>query len=469
VATPLKFGTDGWRAVIAQDYTYANLARVTQGLIDYLQAQHDRPQVMLGYDARFNGQGFAEAVATQLADAGIKVFISPGFVSTPMVSLATMQRQCHMGVVITASHNPPSYSGFKLKGPYGGPAFPALVAEVEGRIPDEVPAVTGAFEAYLDAKQIEYYDQEALYVNHIKQSFDLKAIQAAGFQVGYDAMYGSGQSAIRRLLPAAELLHCEFNPSFMGQAPEPIERNLEPFRTLIREKGLDFGLATDGDADRIGLFDEAAQFVDSHHILLLLIHYLAGFKQLSGKVVYTFSCTGKIAKLCAHYGLEAQVTQIGFKYIGEIMAHEEVLVGGEESGGIAVAGHIPERDGIFIGLVLLEFMAKTGKRLPELIQEVYDIVGSFKMGRNDLHLTNARKQAVMDRCAGEGFSAFGDFRVQRVESVDGYKFHLAEDKWVMIRPSGTEPVLRVYAEGPDDATVRAILAATVGTLEAVQV
>ncbi|MFW5658886.1 MAG: phosphoglucomutase/phosphomannomutase family protein, partial [Bacteroidota bacterium] len=349
---------------------------------------------------------------------------------------------------------------------FGGPAYPSMIAEIENQTPDEpVPVDMTRLDALLDSKMIEYYDAEALYQNQLKQSFDWKAIRDSGITVGYDAMYGAGQDVMRDLFPTATLLHCEHNPSFEGQAPEPIARNLSNFQHSIKAKGIQFGLATDGDADRIGLFDQNADFVDSHHILLLLVHYLHKYKAMKGKVVCTFSVTSKLKTLCDHYGIELQVTKIGFKYIGEIMANETVLVGGEESGGIAVAGHIPERDGIYIGLTLLEFMAETGKTLPELIQEVYDIVGSFKMGRNDLHIAEDKKWQVMDGCKAGDFKQFGDYKVESVEDIDGYKFHLGDDRWVMIRPSGTEPVLRVYAEADNDDRVADILKQALAAIE----
>lgn len=475
MATPIKFGTDGWRAVIAREFTYANLARVTEATGLWLKqqtvnlSQQGQPQVMLGYDCRFEGAAFARACANQLAQQGIKVFLSPGFVSTPMVSLATLQRQCTAGIILTASHNPPEYSGFKIKAHYGGPATASIISAVEALIPDAAADYPDRFDALVESRQIEYYDMEALYLNHVKQTFDFAAIQQSGLAIGYDAMYGAGQTAMRKLFspkdfPQQHFLHAEFNPSFLGQAPEPIERNLGPFQALMRDKQIPWGLATDGDADRIGLFDERGRFIDSHHILLLLVHYLHQVKGMRGRVVFTFSCTNKIAKLCEAYGIPYTITKIGFKYIAEIMTQEPVLVGGEESGGIAVMGHAPERDGIYIGLMLLEAMAKSGKTLGQLIDEVYAVVGPFSVERNDLHLTEAQKQAVLKQAKGGGWRAFGPFNVMKEEATDGFKYHLQQNAqpvgWVLIRPSGTEPVLRVYAEAPDRATAEMILSAT---------
>ncbi|MFN0203857.1 MAG: phosphoglucomutase/phosphomannomutase family protein [Bacteroidia bacterium] len=460
----IKFGTDGWRAIIAKEYTFDNLARVTQATIAWLKASYTNPSIMLGYDCRFNGKLFAEHAANIFAQNGIKVFLSPNFVSTPMISLATFKRQASAGIILTASHNPAEYSGYKIKGHYGGPAFPSMITAVEDQILDEVPVYEDKFSALVESKMIEYYDMEALYINHIKESFDLKLIRESGIKIGYDAMYGAGQNVIRKILPDAVRLHCDFNPSFKGTAPEPIEKNLHVFEDLIKQEKIQVGLATDGDADRIGLYDENANFVDSHHILLLLIHYMVNHKGLKGKVVSTFSCTKKIQRLCEHYGLENEVTKIGFKYICEIMLNENVIVGGEESGGIAIAGHVPERDGIFIGLTIMELMAKSGKSLTQLVQEIYDLVGSFYFGRNDLRLTEEKKQSVIAACKEGKFQQFGAYTAEKMEDLDGYKYHFAGDAWIMVRPSGTEPVLRVYCEASSKELVNEMLTAAVATL-----
>lgn len=463
--TKIKFGTDGWRAIIADQYTIENLTRVTEGTIAWLKNNYESPSVMVGYDCRFHGKLFAETVANVMGQQGIKVFLSHGFVSTPMVSLATEKRQCSAGIVITASHNPPEYSGFKIKGHYGGPATPAMIDEVESLIPEKAGTYEKQLDALFDNGTIQYFDMEAVYINHIRQNFDMHLIKDSGLKIGYDAMFGAGQAAFHKILPEARLLHAEFNPSFLGTAPEPIERNLKEFQQVIRDEGLQVGLATDGDADRIGLFDEKGNFVDSHHILLLLVHYMHKVKGETGKVVFTFSVTTKLKKLCEIYGLDYSITKVGFKYICEIMLEEHVLVGGEESGGLAVAGHVPERDGIYIGLMIMEFMAKTGKALTELVQEVYDIVGSFSYQRNDLHVSNDKKLDIVEKCRSGHFTQFGPWEVQSTEDMDGIKFHLPEEQWIMVRPSGTEPVLRIYAESATREKVEALLEVVVDTLQ----
>ncbi len=456
--TQIKFGTDGWRAIIAREYTVDNVKRVAEATAKWVIAKGGS-QVVIGYDCRFGGKMFTEATACVMGQYGIKSLVSPDFVSTPMVSLATVRTSSTLGIVITASHNPPSYNGYKLKSAVGGPMIPVEIAEVEALIPTEPISETPTIEELEKSGLVEYLDMEHMYIEHVMASFDMEMIKASGVKIAYDAMYGAGQSAARKIFADAEFLHCENNPSFMGQAPEPIHRNLSELAAIMAsDDTLSMGLANDGDADRIGLYDEDGKFVDSHHILLLLLHYMKKYKQLDGKVIVTFSVTDKMAKLAVHYGLDIEVTKIGFKYIAEIMSHEDVLVGGEESGGLAVKGHIPERDGIWIGLVILEFMAMTGRSLKQLIQEVYDIVGSFHCDRDDLHISNELKLAVIEKCkATNGYESFGAYNVVRVESVDGFKFWLSDTQWVMIRPSGTEPVLRVYAQDENESGTRAIL------------
>lgn len=460
--TKIKFGTDGWRAIIAQEFTVDNVARVTVAVAQWVKERYpEGPAVVVGHDCRFAGDLFADTVARVLVSHGIRVHLAKGFVSTPMVSMGAHELQAAMGIIITASHNPPSYNGYKLKGRHGGPLVPAEVQEVE----DLIPAEHGLDLASIDLGKAEedgllmHIDLEGMYVERVEKGFDLDAIRSSGMKLGFDAMYGSGQNVIPRILPEATLLHCDHNPSFRGQAPEPIHKNLLEFSELIRTKGLDSGLAIDGDADRIGLYNGRGEFIDSHHIILLLIHYLVKYKQFVGKVVVAFSATPKVKKMCAHYGLDHQVTQIGFKHIAGIMITEDVLLGGEESGGIAIKGHIPERDGIWMGLTIWEFMAKSGKTLDELIQEVYAIVGPFAYERNDLHISEALKQEVLEACREGRYERFGDYIVRSVETIDGYKFHFDNDQWLMIRASGTEPVLRCYAESDTLENARKILTA----------
>lgn len=460
MAVQIKFGTDGWRAIIADTYTVENVKRVAFATSEWLK-QNDLSKIVIGHDCRFGGELFAETVARLLASEGHQVYLAKDFVSTPMVSLGVVKTKSDIGIVITASHNPPSYNGFKLKSAYGGPTIPRHIAEVEDLIPEKHDVELPELATLLADGSISYVDLEQMYIDHVEASFDMDAIRRKGLGLAYDAMYGAGQRVLKKLIPEATLLHCEENPGFDGQAPEPILRNLGELSKLIGENDhLVVGLANDGDADRIGMFDESGSFVDSHHILLLLLYYLAEYKKETGKVVITFSVTDQVKKLADQYGLETEITKIGFKYIAEMMVEQDVIVGGEESGGIAVKGHIPERDGIWIGLVIMELMAKTGKTLTQLVQEIYDKVGFFAFDRDDLHITDAAKERIIEACAEGDINSIGGNPVIRTERIDGFKYYVDEDLWVMIRPSGTEPVLRVYAQGPSHEAVRKLLTET---------
>lgn len=465
--TTIKFGTDGWRAIIAREFTVDNVARVAEATAQWLKKNYEKPSIMVGHDNRFGGELFAETACKVLASHGIKVFLAKGFVSTPMVSLGTLRMKADLGIVITASHNPPSYNGFKLKGSYGGPLLPDKTEEIENLIPEKngIDLDKLSIKQFQDIGLLTYVDLGTMYCEHIEANFDLQAIRNSGLNFAYDAMYGAGQNVIRRLLPETTLLHCDDNPSFRGQAPEPIHKNLKELSMLIKaSKNINCGLATDGDADRIGLYDSKGDFVDSNHIILLLIKYLVEQKGMKGKVVTAFSVSPKVGKLCKHFGLEQQVTKIGFKYIAGIMVDEDVLLGGEESGGIAIKGHIPERDGIWMGLTIWEYMAKSGKSLQELIEDVYAIVGSFAFERSDLHLEEELKNEIVANCKNNFYTNFGDYKIQRTETTDGYKYFFNDDEWLMIRASGTEPVLRNYAESNSSEKTFLILKAAEQTL-----
>jgi phosphomannomutase len=465
--TQIKFGTDGWRAIIAKDYTVENVARVAEATAHWLMKNSKKPSVVVGHDCRFGGQLFAETTTKVLTSFGIKVYLAKGFVSTPMVSLGTVRKKADLGIVITASHNPPSYNGFKLKGPYGGPLLPEKIEEIEQIIPPRSSVEIERMNIS-DLERnglVEFVDLEKMYCDHVTANFDLELIRKSGLKFGYDAMFGAGQNVIRKLLPETVLLHCDDNPGFHGQAPEPIHKNLMEFSELIRNsKDIDCGLATDGDADRIGLYDKDGRFIDSHHIILLLIKYLVEEKKMSGKVVTAFSVSPKVSKMCRHFGLEQITTKIGFKYIAGIMIKDDVLLGGEESGGIAIKGHIPERDGIWMGLTIWEYMARSGKSLQQLISDVYEIVGSFAFERSDLHLQEELKNEIVANCQNNLYKSFGDYKILRIETTDGYKYFFNDDEWLMIRASGTEPVLRNYAESSSLQSASSILKAAEKTL-----
>ena len=457
----IKFGTDGWRAVIAQDYTFDNLTTVAQATAGWVQAQDEGDgSVVIAHDTRFQGRAFAEHVARVMASSGVRVRLADGFATTPAVSWATEAKGATAGIVITASHNPPAYNGFKIKASFGGPATPDMIADVEARMdaPADMPELE-AYDALVERDQIETFDLQSAYVDLLRQRLDVEAIKEAGTRIAYDAMYGAGQGVVTELLgkPRVVELHHEFNPGMHGQAPEPIDRNLGELLEAVPARNCALGMATDGDADRIGLVDEEGQFVDSHKILALLVKYLYEEKGLRGDIVKTFSTTDMLDRIGEAYGLNVVTTPIGFKYIASKIVEGDVLVGGEESGGLAVKGHIAERDGLYIGLTVAEMMVKRERTLSGLVRELMDEFGPHYQSRTDLHTTDARKQSVLKELGEDGLAEIGGQPVMKTETLDGFKFRV-KDGWLLFRPSGTEPVLRVYSEATSQEAADALVA-----------
>ena len=455
----IKFGTDGWRAVIGDKFTFKNLKIVTQAVSRWIADEEVTVNgVVIGHDARFSGRLFTEHVASVFASMGIPVRMADTIAPTPAISWAAKHFDA-VGIVITASHNPPEYNGFKIKAPFGGPATPEQVSDVEERFnlydSDLKPK---PYNSLLKAGVIREVNITDQYLDFIRDSIDLDAIQKSGILIGHNPMFGSGQKLIKKLLDRSVLeFHSEFNPSFRGIPPEPIEKNLVQFSEFIPRYNCDIGIANDGDADRISLFDENGTFVDSHRILSLLVKYLNREKKLSGKIIKTFSTTNMLDKQADKYGIPIDVTPIGFKYIAEKIIREDVLVGGEESGGIAVKGHIPERDGIYIGLLITEMMVKSGKKLSELVQELFDEFGPHSYYRNDLNTLEEKKNGMMKYCKAEKLTEIAGQRVVKREFLDGVKHHLESGAWLMVRPSGTEPVLRIYSEASSETEAKTLV------------
>ncbi|MFC2112609.1 phosphoglucomutase/phosphomannomutase family protein [Bacteroidota bacterium] len=466
----IKFGTDGWRGVIAHQFTVANVAKVTNAAAIWLLNKFQDPEVIVGYDTRFQGKMFAETVAKVLASKGIRVKISDDFVSTPMVSLAVREWNASLGIMITASHNNYTYNGYKLKGSYGGPLLSDELKNIEDLISTEnnLDLDLIKWDQFIEQELIRYADLEALYTQYIGNYFDLDSIGGAGIKIGFEAMYGSAQKVIKKLLPGAELFHCDPDPTFGNIPPEPLEKNLPELLGYMKSsKKLDVTLAVDGDGDRIALVNKGGRYIDSHSIILILIHYLAHYRKMKGKVVTGFSSTIKVEQLCRHYDLEVMRVPIGFKDICRVMLNEDVLVGGEESGGISISGYLPERDGIWMGLTILQFMAETEKSLDEILDEIVKITGAFHCMRRDIEIPKDKRGKIMDICYKGEIESFGSFKVSRVEALDGIKFFLSKDEWVMIRASGTEPLLRTYAEAATREKAEEILDAagkTIATL-----
>jgi phosphomannomutase len=454
----IKFGTDGWRAIIAQDYTTENVARVAAATADWILAKNKNPKITLGYDCRVGGSLFAEVVIKVMYQKGVKVLFNKDFCTTPILSFATQYYKADIGVMITASHNPPSYNGYKLKSTFGGPSSPAEISEIEALIPSSYEISNVEIDTIVQQQKLEYCNFSELYEKAIYQRFDIEKMRQSGLNIAYDAMFGGGQSIVPKLFPNALLVQCEWNPRFNNIAPEPIPSNLEFFAKQIKSHGkIDFAFANDGDADRIALMDKEGNYIDAHMIILMLIYILHKYHQMHGKVVVAFSVSPKIAKMCEKYGLPIEITPIGFKYIAERIMEGNVLVGGEESGGISVAGHIPERDGIWDALIILEYLSKYNKTLDQLIEEVNQEVGAFAYGRNDLRLTEHQKVAILDYCKTRQINSLGGLIVEKLETIDGFKYHLEGERVLMIRASGTEPLLRVYCQAETKEKVQDIL------------
>lgn len=456
----IKFGTDGWRAIIAKDFTLLNVTKVAYATAQWLTKKYKNPSAVIGYDCRFGGEMFMEAVAKILASKGIRVYIPEHFVSTPMVSLGVVKLKAKLGIIITASHNSAEYNGYKLRGENGGSLPEKVLRDIEYMINDsyEIDIDLLNWNYMLEQGLIQYIDLETIYIKQIKDNFDIDKMTVSARRLAFDAMYGSGQNVIKKLFPDSKLFHCEVNPTFMGIPPEPIHKNLHELSEFIwNGKEIDCGIATDGDGDRLALYDHGGNLIDSHHVILLLIHYLAGYRKQTGTVVVSCSTTSKIEKLCTHYGLGVERVKIGFSEITSHMVSGNVLLGGEESGGIAIGTHIPERDGIWAGLMIWQWMIATQKNLNELIAEVYAITEPFACERLDIETNKNIRTKVIGKCSDGSFNSFGEYEVKKVENIDGYKFYFSENQWLMIRLSGTEPLLRLYAEAENADTVRSIL------------
>ncbi len=463
----IKFGTDGWRAVIAEEFTFENVTLVSRATAQWMQKKFGAsPKAVIGHDTRFLGRAFAERVACVLASYGIHVTFAETIAPTPAISWGTREFGCDAGIVITASHNPPQYNGFKIKANFGGPASPQMIAEVEQELDrlGEAPSLS-SFEELRASGKIVLRDVRAEYMDMLRSRLDIAAIAASGIRMAHDAMFGAGRGVIRELIGSEQVyeLRGDWNPGFHGQAPEPIERNLQMLSKAIVRESCAVGIANDGDADRVGMYDENGKFVDSHQILALLLKYLYEERGLRGDVVKTFSTTHMLNKMGNVYGARVHTLPIGFKYIGPLIVEEDILIGGEESGGVAVKGHIPERDGIYIGLLVVEMMVKRGKKLSELVQELFQEFGPHVARRIDLHTTEQKKQGVLDRLRAGGLEEISGNRVTEVQTLDGFK-HITEHGWLLVRPSGTEPVLRIYSEAGTEEAADALIADAVHQL-----
>jgi phosphomannomutase len=456
----IMFGIDGWWGIIAKDFTLANVAKVAYAVARWMTNKFQVSSVVLGYDCRFGGEMFMEAIAKILASKGIQVYIPEDIVSTPMVSLGVVKLKAQCGIVVTASHSPAMYNGLKLKGAHGGPILEKDLKDIEALVTSEYEFDLELlnWNYLVEQGKIQYVNLELIYQKHLQDHFDFEALNNSGLNFAFDAMYGSTQKVFPRLMPGVRLFHCERNPSFNNINPEPIHKNLHELADYVwKSKNIDCALAVDADGDRMALYDREGNYIDSHHILLLLIHYLVRYKDQTGKVIAGFSVTGKLEKLCAHYGLDVVRTPVGFNYIADYMLREDILAGGEETGGMTIGTYLPERDGIWIGLLIWTWLVESGKSLKQITDEVIAITGDFIFDRLDVRLNKNIRSKVLDKCKRGDFTEFGKNLVTQTETLDGYKFFFGPDEWVLIRASSLYPVIRLYGEANTRERVRGLI------------
>ncbi len=467
----IRFGTDGWRAVIADTFTFANLRQLAQAVAEFVNNQHtgsEPPQVVVGYDTRFLSDRFAMETARVLAGNGIIAWLTRTDTPTPAVSYNVKAKGANAGVVITASHNPPRYNGFKLKAAYGGSATADQCALVEEELVLMEREARGPnlmdYEQALEAGLIRRFDPSWTYYEHLSTLVDLDKISEAELNIVHDAMWGAGRGAFASILSRTRAHVTEIrgalNPGFGGIHPEPIMRHLNELSAAIQRQQAHVGLATDGDADRIGAIDARGNFIDPHTVFALGLRHLVENKGQRGEVVKTVSTTMMIDSLAQKYGLAVHETPVGFNYIADLMMKRDILMGGEESGGISIRGHIPEGDGILMGLLLLEIMACARAPLHEIVADLQATYGPACYDRLDVHLSQQHpKKQIVKLLVDNAPATLNGETVERVDTMDGVKFYMSDSSWLLIRPSGTEPVLRIYAEARSTEAVKALLAA----------
>jgi alpha-D-glucose phosphate-specific phosphoglucomutase len=465
----IKFGTDGWRAVISDTFTFNNLRLVAQAIADAILAEHHdgEAEVVIGYDTRFLSDRYAAEVARVMAANGVIAWLTRADTPTPAISYAVVHRKADAGIVITASHNAPRYNGLKLKAPYGGSASPEQARQVESFLERNQERMHGPnlidFDLAVQEGRIRKFDPAWAYYEHLATLVDLDVISNGEIRVVADPMYGAGRGAFKEILSRSRCrvheIRGEMNPGFGGIHPEPVARYLSALGASIQSYHADVGLATDGDGDRIGAMDACGDFVDPHHIFALALRYLVEERGWSGMVVKSVSTTRMVDRLAARYGLPLVETPVGFNHIADYMLNDDVLIGGEESGGLSIRGHIPEGDGVLMGLLLLEIISAATAPLHELVADLQAEAGPTHYTRRDILLRRpVAKTEMVARLTGNVPDSLGGEKVVEVKTLDGVKYSLADDSWLLIRPSGTEPVLRVYAEAQEPEAVKALLA-----------
>ncbi|HET9528623.1 MAG TPA: phosphoglucomutase/phosphomannomutase family protein [Pyrinomonadaceae bacterium] len=459
----IKFGTDGWRAIIAREFTFVNVERVAQAYADFLTrgaGAGQKPFVVIGFDHRFLSEKFAARVAEVMAGNGFQISLFTEAQPTPLISWAVKDLGATGGVMITASHNPANFNGFKIKAPWGGSAAPETTREVEKLVdstPSKKAAVTEDGHQLLEPSIARYREQIASYV-------DLQRLKNANGHVVVDPMHGSAARWVESFLTggtlSVETIRDFRDPLFGGVNPEPIDQNLAPLKQRVSETNALAGLATDGDADRVGAVDERGRTMTMHDVVPLLLLHLARTRKMTGAVVVTVSQSVLTKRIAEAMGLKIHETPIGFKYIADLMLKEDILLGAEESGGIGVKGHIPERDGVLNSLLFLEAIVSAGKPPSEMLSDLHREFGEFHFGRRDLHVQVSRGQELVARMSQSPPESFASHRVTKVETMDGAKLTFEDDSWLLFRQSGTEPVLRIYSEATSVEKMKTLLDAS---------
>jgi phosphomannomutase len=464
-APAIKFGTDGWRGVIADDFTFGNVRRVAQATAQYMKTRSNEPLAIVGYDCRFASEDFAQAVCDVFASNGIRTLVFDRPSPTQVASWTVIDRKATGAAVITASHNPYMFNGYKYKTETGSAVPSEVIAELERNIAalDDVPAPDRKTGIGL----ISSYDPRQPYYTQIARLVDLDAIKDAGLRIVHECMYGSGYGYIAEMIGGGRTtvteLHNQRNPLFGGLNPEPIPPNIDSTIALMKVGNQDLCICTDGDADRVGIIDETGRFINQLQVFALLMLYLFEARGMRGPVVKTVNMTAMADKLGAEFGERVYEVAVGFKNVAPKMMETNALLGGEESGGFAVRGHIPERDGILIGLLFADMMVKSGKPISQILADLERRVGPHAYARHDIHLPresyDADRKRVLDTLEHNEPEEIAGIKVQRVRSDDGFKFYLADGSWVLLRASGTEALIRIYAEAADQDAVEARLRA----------
>jgi len=463
----IKFGNDGWRGIIAKDFTLANVSKFAYAVARWSTSRSKESSVVIGYDCRFGGEMFMEACAKILASKGIRVYIPENFVSSAMVSLGVVKLKANCGIMITAGHKPAKFNGIKLKGSYGGPLLWKDINDIENLISDdyELDLEMLNWNYLIERGMIQYINLESIYLKEITDNFDLEKFTNNSIRFGFDAMYGSTQNIFKKIMPGIKMYHCERNPSFGDITPDPLHNNLhELAENIWKHKDIDCALAVNSDGDRLAMYDGQGNYIDSQRILLLLIHYLVKYKEQSGKVIASFACSQKVEYLCSHYGIELIHTKSGFSHISEIMLKEDILIGGDETGGLSLGTYLPERDGIWIGITIWNWLIECGKTLSELICEIEEITGPFVFDKIDININKNLRKKILEKCQKRQFTEFGDNLVTKVEDLDGYKFYFGKDEWILLKPLILQPAIRVYVEAGSKERVYTLISTVKSTL-----